>query len=365
MTQHGGRVSRLGGAVVAAVVLGLFAGAGVWAGRTVLAAPEDVLAAPAYSVVTVEEGRVGRSIGLRTAASWPTIGTYPSGSAGVVTATPIDAGTVVESGSVVVAVDLRPVTVAEGEVPMFRTLALGARGDDVRQLQVFLDAQGHLHSNVDGHFGPGTKRAVQAWQRAAGMTPDGEVRDGDVVFIAELPARVMLAAEVVVGARVAPGQDLVQVLAREPRFEIPLPEGQAELVESGQLVTIDAPEGGTWTARVGQVSTTDADSRETWARLEPDSEGGSICGEECALISVTGRQLLASRIELVPDVSGVVVPSSAVVSSPTGELAVVRGNGSLVPVTVIASSDGVAVVEGIEAGEVVRAPALVPQTGGP
>lgn len=56
----------------------------------------------------------------------------------------------------------------------------GMRGDPVRLLQFFLSAVGRFNDDVptvviDGIFGPNTRAAVEAFQRSAGLTPDGIV----------------------------------------------------------------------------------------------------------------------------------------------------------------------------------------------
>jgi peptidoglycan hydrolase-like protein with peptidoglycan-binding domain len=56
-----------------------------------------------------------------------------------------------------------------------RTLASGARGDDVAELQRFLAVQGFSVGTIDGVFGPVTQRAVKAFQAANGLTADGTV----------------------------------------------------------------------------------------------------------------------------------------------------------------------------------------------
>jgi peptidoglycan hydrolase-like protein with peptidoglycan-binding domain len=53
------------------------------------------------------------------------------------------------------------------------TLRRGDRGDDVRALQRLLRATGHLSGPADGAYGPGTQRAVRAFQAAHGLTADG------------------------------------------------------------------------------------------------------------------------------------------------------------------------------------------------
>jgi peptidoglycan hydrolase-like protein with peptidoglycan-binding domain len=57
-----------------------------------------------------------------------------------------------------------------------RTLAIGARGEDVKGLQTILAGAGLLPaSGIDGDFGPKTKAAVIEFQRQLGVTADGIV----------------------------------------------------------------------------------------------------------------------------------------------------------------------------------------------
>lgn len=48
------------------------------------------------------------------------------------------------------------------------------KGEDVRQWQVFLQGQGHEPGPIDGKFGPLSRKATMAFQRAQGLTIDGK-----------------------------------------------------------------------------------------------------------------------------------------------------------------------------------------------
>lgn len=50
-----------------------------------------------------------------------------------------------------------------------KTLRVGSKGSDVKQMQAKLGIA------ADGVFGPGTAKAVKAWQEANGLTPDGVI----------------------------------------------------------------------------------------------------------------------------------------------------------------------------------------------
>jgi len=71
-------------------------------------------------------------------------------------------------------------------------LKIGSKGEDVKKLQ------GKLGLTPDGDFGPGTDKAVKAWQQANGLTADGIVGDatwgklfGDGATSAPAPAAVI------------------------------------------------------------------------------------------------------------------------------------------------------------------------------
>jgi peptidoglycan L-alanyl-D-glutamate endopeptidase CwlK len=49
------------------------------------------------------------------------------------------------------------------------SLRVGSKGEDVQRVQKALGIA------ADGDFGPGTERAVKAWQAANGLTADGIV----------------------------------------------------------------------------------------------------------------------------------------------------------------------------------------------
>lgn len=355
---------RLRAGLSSALLLIGGAGLGWWAAERVLQPPVDVLAAPEYTMVEAREGTVGRSLNLRAAAEWVPVAEYSAPVDGVVTEVHLVEGELADAGDQLLSVDLRPVTLTQGAIPMFRGLGEGQSGKDVAQVQVFLSNQGFdMGGDVSGVFGPGTEGAVRQWQEEAGYPVSGALQAGDLLFIADLPARLNLDSSVGVGSRVGQGQALVQSLAPEPAFEIVLPDGQLALVQPGQMVAIDAGRG-SWRARVADVAVEGQDGEFT-AALEPLDNAGSICGNECDQVRTSARELFPSTIVIEPTQSGVVVPTSAVVTTADGQQAVIGDDGTPVGVRVLGSSQGLSLIEGVQPGTLVRAPGLLPKPSTP
>lgn len=342
------------------VSLGLVAG---WSLTRLLGPPQESLESPSYATVESREGTLEKTISLNASAMWTVASHVPVASGGVVTELRVAAGAEVSPGDVLATIDLRPVTVAHGQIPMFRELGQGASGADVKQLQNMLVDGGFLPKTAaDGRFGSGTVAAVKAWQKRGGVEPDGLVRPADVIFLTELPARVGLAPGVEPGARLGDGDAFIEVL-KDPRVTISLPEGQASLISAGDKVVI-APGEHAWSAIVRDIeSVTDDEGTRQTAVLEHAGDG-LICGDACDLLPTTGAILLPADIEIVPPTAGVIVPASAITSDTSGATGVITADGESLDVTVVAAVDGQVVVDGLVPGVRVRAPALVEQEPG-
>ncbi len=58
---------------------------------------------------------------------------------------------------------------------VFALSKIGSRGEEVRKIQTALKEKGYFNSKVDGIFGTITKKAVEKFQKANGLTVDGIV----------------------------------------------------------------------------------------------------------------------------------------------------------------------------------------------
>ena len=327
-------------------------GVGWWCGHATFEPPQPdaatTTAAPA--TYTVELGEVGRDLTTTATVTWPLRAIGTGGATGTVTSVEVRSGAKVKPGDVLYTVDLRPVVVAEGPVPAFRDLTIGDKGADVRQLQLLLRATGATEAEPTGTFTAATATAVRTWQRALGVRTTGTVARGDVVFVPELPARIVLADDVHVGASLAPGGNVVRAVPSQPLVEIRLDTSQrAAVPPTGAAVTIDAPDG-RWAAVVADQTSKDGAAV---LRLAA-ADGGAVCGDACASLKFTTAGLrFPAEVALTPHVQGALVPLASLGAAPDGSAYVVAADGARQPVTVRAADGSRAVVDGVDPGEVV------------
>lgn len=116
-------------------------------------------------------------------------------------------GDELEEGSVLFELAGRPTFALQGDLPLFRTVTPGDKGEDIEQLQNALTRLGFDPGIVDGVYGPDTESAVSAFYRAQGYEPIGT--DQSILD------QVEGAEQVVDGARTAYNQAKAQRAAAD------------------------------------------------------------------------------------------------------------------------------------------------------
>lgn len=344
--RHEHRVLRV--AALWGVTVAVAAGVGWWAAQQVVVTPDEPLPEPEPVLYTVEDGSVGRSLSFAASAEWELVPLTRNAAAGIVTSVDHEDGAAAAPGAVIYRVDLRPVVVGQGSVPSFRDLSRGDEGPDVRQFQQLLADLGHYVGEVDGAFGTGTRRAVERWQEELGVQEDGIVRRGDVVWVPDLPARLVLDDGVSKGARLQDGENAVLLAPDEPTVTVTLAQDQRDLVPSSADVAVTHPDG-SWDGRIGRATESVDTGDYVLELVGPD--GGPVCADECDdVLPLDQRTALGAEIIVIPETSGPVVPSAALRSRPEGRPFVTSAEGDQVAVDIVAATDGLAVVEGIDPG---------------
>jgi peptidoglycan hydrolase-like protein with peptidoglycan-binding domain len=345
-----GLMHRAEGVLLSVAVLAGVAALGYWAGTNAVVPPSLPLQSHDPITYTVANGTVKSSVDLPVSASWSAARTLHAGRSGTLTSVLLTGGDLVAGGTVIATIDLRPVVVATGSVPMFRTLAAGTDGPDVAQLQRLLTAQGFYKGAIDGRFRASTTAATKLWQKSIGASQSGVVDAGALVFVDSLPARMALIPKV--GDLVGQGGDLVRVLGSAPDFSVTITASNRASIRSGDAISIAAPDGSTWTGTLGTFEPAITGIPGSYTA----TVGGTLCGTDCGLVPVEGETALRGSIVLVPETTGPVVPTSALVVQPSGGSAVTMADGSTRTVTVVAEANGFAVVDGLDAGAIIRLP---------
>lgn len=329
------------------------------AGRWTFTPPPVAMAERPAAEYTVVEETVGESLDVTVQVTWRQQYSGVNPAAGTVTSVSAQGLAHVDEGDVLYSVNLRPVVAAQGPVPSFRDLARGSVGPDVTQLQEFLASGGYITSTPGGHFGSATVSAVKAWQRGMGVEPTGVVLAGDLLFVTELPAHVILDEALYPGAQVTPGQQLVSVVESEPTFAARInPEQIPRLPETGSDVSIAGPSS-VWQANTGRLEIDESGA--ATLTLTP-AEGDSICGNECETLDYSPQGLaLSGQIVVTPETSGPTVPLSALGTAANGDVFVIDETGERAVVDVKVRDGSRAVVSGVDVGDVIRLFAVVDQ----
>lgn len=335
--------------------------AGFWAGRVALAPPDDPLTEQAAPVTyEVVEQTIGQALQFAAVADWEAMPLARAWAPGVVTSVDFAPGDAVDVGDALFTVNLRPVVIARGEVPAFRDLKVGDTGADVLQLETLLAELTFLEAEPAATFDEATAAAVRAWQRSLGVVGDGIVRHGDVLFTPELPVRILATEALQVGAALSGGEVVIDRLSSAPSVVVPLTPDQRNLVPLSGSVQLTYPEG-TWEAVIAQAAENAQGGINQVDLVLEAPGGGPVCGDACATwIPAEGRTNFQAAIVVVPETTGPVVPVAAIVTDPGGGQAVRREDGTDVSIDVLASTGGLAVVRGIEVGDVVLLPFAEP-----
>jgi peptidoglycan hydrolase-like protein with peptidoglycan-binding domain len=171
-----------------------------------------------------------------------------------VTAVPV-AGTVIERGEAMFALDGRATVLLLGEAPLYRALREGDEGSDVAELQanlVALAVGGTPGLRTDGTFDSATTAAVKRWQAANRLEATGVVRLGDVVV---LPAAARVTAvQVAIGGAVQPGNPMLDVASVDEVVKLEVDPALASRVHVDDPIRFSAPDGGDIAGTIVSVS---------------------------------------------------------------------------------------------------------------
>jgi len=159
------------------------------------------------------------------------------------------AGTEVTRGRSAYRVDDKPVPLLYGTLPLYRTLAAGTKGSDVRQFERNLRALGYTGFTVDQTYSSDTAAAVRRWQDDLGVSQTGQVTRGSVL-ITSGPIRV---AERKAETGDPVSGPLFTYTGTSRVVSIDLDVKYQRLAKKGAEVSIELPDGGTTNGTITKV----------------------------------------------------------------------------------------------------------------
>ncbi|MEV4312034.1 peptidoglycan-binding domain-containing protein [Actinocrispum sp. NPDC049592] len=247
------------------------------------------------------------------------------------------AGTTLKQGDVALEVSGRPVFVLTGAVPMYRTLALNAKGDDVKQLQKALKALGHS-SPVNGTFDAATATAVKRLYTKAGYDPvtapndpaQVSVPSGEVLFLPQLPVRL----DTVSAKAGAPATGQIGTVTDSTVVvQSSLPNQDAQLLHTGLTASLQLPDGNALPGKLdamgrdAAVQTQQSPPASGQAPAKPDDSSSSgppstplrfVANDPAALAPFSGQAIKVTVEVGATDGDVLTVPVAAVVTNSDG-----------------------------------------------
>jgi peptidoglycan hydrolase-like protein with peptidoglycan-binding domain len=342
-----------------AIAGGTLAAAALVAGVVALGGDDPAAPAAAARAVgdtaTVERRDLVERDELDGTLGYADEGVLAAGAAGTITRLRAP-GAVVRRGQPLYWLDGEPAAfLLYGRLPAWRDLGPGiADGADIRQLERNLRALGHDPDGdieVDDEWDWATTAAVRRFQDARGLTEDGTLAQGEVVF-RRGPTRIG-EAKATVGQSAAPGRELAAVSGTERRVTVDLEATRQSLARAGDSVTVELPTGRTAKGRIVEVGKV--------AQQPPGDDEADPTIE--VTIALRGKAARGSGLDQAPvDVGFAVerrravlaVPVEALLARGGGGFAVEVAGGRLVDVEPGLYADGYVEIDGdLRAGQTV------------
>ncbi len=165
------------------------------------------------------------------------------------------AGQVISQGHVLYRVNDGPVVLLRGATPADRTLSAGASGPDVAELNADLVALGYATAAQlnprSAYYGPATTTGVMKLQTALGVTQNGTLTLGQVVF--EPSAVRVTSVSAQLGGSTQAGGTVMQGTSTTRQVQVALSASEQATMAVGDKVSITLPDSRTTPGVVGSV----------------------------------------------------------------------------------------------------------------
>jgi peptidoglycan hydrolase-like protein with peptidoglycan-binding domain len=209
----------------------------------------------------------------------------------------IDQGAIVRRGDELYRVNEQPVTLLLGAIPMYRDLAPGHSGPDVRQLEANLAKLGYKEFAADNQYTSSTAAAVRAWQDDIDADVTGVVSRTSVVF---MPERGLVdSLHVNVGDTVSPGTPILDVTGTDHVVSLQVDVDDRDLVEFGAEVTVVLPDGREVAGTVTSLSVVEAEPAPGEAEGAAPAPTDPIVEVEVALAKAAPKDFSGAPVDVI------------------------------------------------------------------
>jgi peptidoglycan hydrolase-like protein with peptidoglycan-binding domain len=329
--EPGRRRRRLVLSALGATLIAAGAGAWLWAGNP--SGEATPAGAGPVKTATVERGTISATESWDGTLEYGAPVTVKSSAEGTITRL-VDQGATLQRGDELYRVNERPVILLFGAVPMYRDLAPGDAGIDVKQLETNLAKLGYRGFTVDSAYTASTAEGVRAWQSDIGARRTGTVAHDDVVFV---PAGGRVdALSVSVGDMVGPGVPVLDITGTRRVASLEVDIDDRDRFDLGAKATVVLPGGDEVTGTVSAmrvVKPASGASGEGIGGGATDSE--SIIEVEVEVVlKEAPDELVGAPVEVVVAIDEradvLLVPVNALLALAEGGygLEVVRGDGT-------------------------------------
>jgi peptidoglycan hydrolase-like protein with peptidoglycan-binding domain len=247
-------------------------------------------------------------------------------------------GAAVERGKALYKVNEKPVVLLYGSVPMYRPLAPGVTGSDVKQFEENLAGLGYRGFTVDNAYSSATAAAVTDWQEDLGLTQTGTVTPEAVVYA---PGAIRV-AERKAGIGAPAGGPVLTYTGTTRQVSVDLELSKRGLANAGATVTVKLPDGSTVAGAVASVSRV--------AETQTGSTGGASTTTVQVIVTIADQDKLGSLDESPVKVTFVASQHKDVLTVPILALLALAEGGYGVQVVEGSSTRIVAVETGMFAG---------------
>jgi len=238
-------------------------------------------------------------------------------------------GSTVKRGEPLFRVDERPVVALYGSLPLYRTLDVGTKGADVRQLEKNLAELGYTGLTVDDTYTSATAEAVRTWQANLGLPQSRTVQPGQVVFtpgavrIAEHTARV---GDTIGGGSADRSGSVLSYTGTTRLVTVDLKVADLALTAPGRTVTVMVPGGKAVEGKISKVGTV-ATSQETASAASGSTGSAASDARIRVTVSIADQGALGSLDAAPVDVDLVSEERKDVLAVPVAALLALTNGG--------------------------------------